>query len=91
MQRDRQLDHAEPGAEMAAGDGDRIDRLGAQFVGDLPKLALVEPPQVVGGVDLIKEGRLGRFGHQNLRDKLLKGWNFQARLAPTGSPSHKGP
>ena len=43
---------------MAAGDRDRVDRLGAQLVGDLPELALVEPPQVVGGVDLVKEGRL---------------------------------
>ena len=64
VQRDGQLDHAEAGAEMAAGDGDRVDRLGAQFVGDLPELALVEPPQIVGGVDLVEEGRLGRFGHQ---------------------------
>ena len=64
VQGDREFDHAEAGAEMAAGDGDRIDRLGAQFVGDLPKLALFELPQIVGGVDLIEEGRLGRFGHQ---------------------------
>ena len=64
VQRDRQFDHAEAGAQMAAGDRDRIDGLGAQFVGDLPELALVEPPQVVRGVDLIKQGRLGRFGHQ---------------------------
>ena len=35
VQRDRQLDDAEPGAEMAAGDRDGVDRLGAQLVGDL--------------------------------------------------------
>ena len=49
---------------MAAGDGDGVDRLGAQLVGDLPELALVEPAQVIGGVDLVEEGRLGRYGHQ---------------------------
>ena len=64
MQGDRQFDHAEAGAQMAAGDGDRIDGLGAQLVGNLAKLALVELPQIVGGVDQVKEGRLGRFGHQ---------------------------
>ena len=64
VQGDRELDDAEPGAEMAAGDRDRIDRLGAQLVRDLPKLALFEPAQVIGGVDLIQEGRLGRYGHQ---------------------------
>ena len=35
VQRHGQLDHAEPGAEMAAGDRDRIDRLGAQLVRQL--------------------------------------------------------
>jgi hypothetical protein len=49
---------------MATGDGNRVDRLGAQFVGDLAKLVLVEPPQVVRRMNLVKEGRLGRFGHQ---------------------------
>ena len=35
VERDRQLDHAEPGAEMAAGDRDGRDRLPAELVGDL--------------------------------------------------------
>ena len=37
VQRDRQFDHAEPRAEMAAGDRNRADRLGAQFVGELAR------------------------------------------------------
>ena len=48
MQRDGEFDDAQAGAQMAAGDGDRVDRLGAQFVGNLPKLALVELAQVAG-------------------------------------------
>ena len=36
VQRDGQLDHAEAGAEMPAGHRHRADRLGAQFVGNLP-------------------------------------------------------
>ena len=38
MERDGELDHAEPGAEMAAGHRDRRDRLGAQLVGELAEL-----------------------------------------------------
>ena len=40
VERDGQLDDAEPGAEMAAGDRDRVDRLGAKLVGDLVQQAL---------------------------------------------------
>ena len=39
MDRDGQLDHAEPGAEMPAGDRHRRDRLGAQLVGELAAAA----------------------------------------------------
>src|SRR2546421_1532695 len=39
MERDRQLDHAEAGAEMATGHRDRIDRLLAQLVRQLAQLA----------------------------------------------------
>ena len=42
VQRDSQLDDAEPCPEVAAGDRDRVDRLLAQLVRDLTKLALVE-------------------------------------------------
>ena len=87
MQRDRQFDHAEAGAEMAAGDGDRIDGLGAQFVGDLPELALVE---LAAGRQGCGSGRGGAswtvWTPNNLRDKLLIRWNFQAGWRPGGSP-----
>ena len=42
VQRDRQLDDAEAGAEMAAGDRDGVDRLVAQLVGKLAQLAVLE-------------------------------------------------
>ena len=38
VQRDGELDDAKPGAEMAAGPGDGVDRLLAQLVGELPEL-----------------------------------------------------
>ena len=49
VQRDRQLDHAQAGAEMAAGDRDGIDGLLAQFVRDLAKLARLELPVSLPG------------------------------------------
>ena len=66
MQRDRELDHAEAGAEMAAGDGDSVDGLAAQFVGDLPQLARFEAPEVFRGLDLVEQWGLGRNRHATL-------------------------
>ena len=59
VQRDRQLDDAEPGAEMAAGDRDRGDRLWRNSSATCRKVAL---PRDGGGrdgrLDPIEEGRL---------------------------------
>ena len=46
VQRDGQLDDAEARAQMAAGDRDRADRLGAQFFGDLGEVALAQRAQI---------------------------------------------
>jgi hypothetical protein len=53
---------------MTPGDSHRVDRLGAQFVGNLPQLAFLQLAEIVRGFDLIKEGRLGRLSHQILHD-----------------------
>ena len=42
MQRNRQLDHAEPGAQVTAGDRDSVDRLLPQLVGKLAQLGFLE-------------------------------------------------
>ena len=55
VQRHRQLDDAEPGAEMAAGDRDGIDRLGAQLVRQLAKAVLGQPPQVGRELDAVEQ------------------------------------
>ena len=52
VQRDGQLDDAEPRPEVAAGDRDGIDRLLAQLVRDLTKLALVELREESSGVTI---------------------------------------
>ena len=45
VQRNGELDHAESGAEMAAGDGNGIDRFLTQLIRELPQLADLEPTQ----------------------------------------------
>jgi len=59
MQCHGQLDHAEAGAEMSAGDRDRIDGLGAQLIGNLPQVFLFNLPQFRGVLD-----RFQNFGPQ---------------------------
>ena len=48
MQRDGQLDDAEAGAQMAAGDRDGVDHFGAQFVGQLAQVLAGQGLQVGG-------------------------------------------
>ena len=60
VQRHRELDHAQPGAEMAAGDRDGRDRLLAQLVGELAQLVGLQPTDVGRYVDGIEKRRRGR-------------------------------
>ena len=83
MQRDRQLDDAEAGAQMPAGDRHGIDRFGAQFVGNLPQLAFAQLAQVSWYFDPVKEGGLRGLGHQILHHKLL----IQRRFRPLPQPA----
>ena len=56
VQGNRQLDDTQARAQMTAGDRHRINRLGAQFVGNLPQLAFAQLAQVSGYFDPVKEG-----------------------------------
>src|SRR5882672_691129 len=57
VQRHGKLDDAEAGAEMAAGDRDRIDQLSAQLVGELPQVFLRQLSQIGGNIDLVEQRR----------------------------------
>ena len=59
VQRQRQLDHAEPGAQMAAGHRDRIDHLRAQLVRRGSQEAQVAVLQIAGKLDLVEMRRVG--------------------------------
>ena len=63
MERDGQLDDAEPGAEMAAGHRHRRDRLRAQFVGELAELAALQFAQLFRGPDRVEQRRLRTLTH----------------------------
>ena len=63
MQRHGQLDNAEPGTEMPAGDRHGVDQLIAQFVGDLAQIGLGKLAQIGRHVDLVQERRsVGNVG-----------------------------
>ena len=62
VQRDGELDDAERGAEMAAGDGDGVHRFGAQLVGELAELLGGEIPQVGGDIDPVEKRGDGTAG-----------------------------
>ena len=66
VQRRGQLDHAEAGAKVAAGNGHGVDRLGAQLVGDLAQVALRKLPKIGRRDDRVEEGRLRGFRHVRL-------------------------
>jgi hypothetical protein len=65
VDRDRQLDHAEAGAEMATGHRNRVDRLQPQLVRHLAQLAWVKLTQMGGGLDSIEERRLAGGSHDD--------------------------
>jgi len=74
-----QLDHPEPGAEMAAGDRHRVHGFLAQFVGELAELAALQAAHVSRRLDQVKERGLGGLGHEGrLRRRMgadnLTGW-----------------
>jgi hypothetical protein len=54
VQGDGKFDDAEAGAEMTTGHRNRIDKLVAQFIGSLPKLALFQASQFVRERNLIE-------------------------------------
>ena len=64
MDRHRQLDHPEPGAEVPAGHAHRRDRLGAQLVRHLGSSAIVSPFRSAGSANPVEHRRLrSRIGH----------------------------
>ena len=70
MQRHGQLDHAEAGAEMAAGHGDRVDGLLPQFVGQLAKLLRRQVLHVARQADAVEQRCLGSLGQTSLHGRV---------------------
>ena len=57
VQRHSQLDDAEAGAEVTAGNRNRIDQLGAQLVGELSQIFFPQLAQIGGNIDLVEQRR----------------------------------
>ncbi len=82
VQRRRQFDDAEAGAEMPACNRDGIDGFLAQFVGNLPDLFHLEPAQIGRGADRIEKRRLTECGHGDI-PILHVGTQALVSLSPT--------
>src|SRR5690606_41056727 len=61
VQRNRQFDHAEAGAEMAAGLGNGIDKFGPNLRRQLRQFVLGKLAQVCRDNDLVEERRAGSW------------------------------
>ena len=59
MERDRQLDYAQPSAQMPAGHRHRGNHFLTKFVGKLGQLFFVQRPQVGGIVDGVQQWGFG--------------------------------
>ncbi len=70
MQRYGELDNAQPGAEMAPGHRDGIDRFGLQFLRKLRQCAFGKLPEILRDGDAVEKGRIGLAGH--LKPLLLR-------------------
>ena len=55
MQRDRQFDHPEACAKVAACDSDRVDRLRPQFIRNLSKMPCIDTAQIVRALYRIED------------------------------------
>ena len=65
VQRDGELDHAEAGAEMAAGHRDRVDQLLPELVRQLLQRAVFKRAQILGLADPVEQRR-GTIGAHSL-------------------------
>jgi hypothetical protein len=65
MQCNGELNHAEAGAEMAAGHRNRGDQLLSQLLGELLQLRILETAQIRGFVDAVEQ-RSRSFGAHSL-------------------------
>ncbi len=79
VQRDGELDDAEPGAEMAAGHRDRADGLGPQFVGNLPQLLFVQPAQIGRALDGVQKWS----GYRHDRNNIVASSHTESRMTPS--------
>jgi hypothetical protein len=64
VQRHRQLDHAKPRAQVAAGHRDSVDGLEAHLVRKLPKFGDRKAPRVRGRCDGVEQRRRGGHGRK---------------------------
>ncbi len=66
VQGGRQLDDAEAGAKVSAGDRDGVNGLLTELIGDLPDLLHLEPAQILRGPNRVEKRRFAKSGHSDI-------------------------
>ena len=89
-----ELDHSDPGPEVASGVGDRVDRLGAELVGEQLELPHGQSPEVVGPLDQVEmRGFDGHAGSPSsaltLQNILTKGAQRPGLLTESFEPGNR--
>ena len=77
MQGNRQLDHAETGSKMAARNCNRVDGLGAQFVGNLLQVPRINAAQIGRALDQVEKVGAG------FCDEVIVGRRHAVNTFPT--------
>jgi hypothetical protein len=104
MQRDRQFDHAESGAEVAAHAGHRFDQVGAQLVRDARQIGFGNALQVVRRIDageqrvtcavdhprIVAQRASKRMRLRRLGRRQLHRRKSNVAAPMSGSPEHSG-
>ena len=80
VKRNRQLDDAKTGTEMAASPSHRANGFRSQFIGDGPEISSAAKPQALGTVDEVEEHRPLRFlialrGPRRHQYSAMKPWS----------------
>ena len=82
-QRQRQLDDAEPGAEVAAGAGDRVDDEGAHLGGQGAQAVVVHVLDVVRRAERVEQ-RVAGIGVRRHRGSLMASLPYLAGFGAQG-------
>ena len=83
VQRHRQFDNTKPRAKMTAGDRNRLDRLAAQLIGQLPELLGRKVSDIGGYVNRVEQRCLaGCIGQKAILCRVVERLAYRIETLP---------